>query len=168
MRRGAWWALFATLIVCGAAHAGPEDKLLDPANLDRVAQRLGLDDAALAKLKERAYAGQKVLIPVRAELTLARSELRRLLDGDPPERAAVLKQVDTTGALETRYRRARMEVMLDMRALLTPEQRRALRGMRGELRDRKRRGRRARRSRNGKGPPPPPPPRPEPPRRPGR
>ena len=161
-RRAIWWALCATLLFSGLAHAGPEDKLLDPENLDRVARRLDLADDVLAQVKARAYAGQKVLIPVRAELKLARTELRRLLDRDQPDRAAVLKQVELTGALETRYRRARMEVMLDMRALLTPDQRRALGALRGELREGRRRGRHGPRGRRAGRPPPPP----EPPRAP--
>ncbi len=157
--------LSAVLLVGGAAWAGPggrgPDALLDPGRLDRAAERLGLDDGTLAKVKARAYAAQKEAITAKAELKVARIELHRLLDTDAPDKEAVLAQVERVGQLETALRRLKVSALLDIRGMLTPEQRAKLKTMKRGRRDREgRRGRRGPRDRRGPpdAPPPPPPP----------
>ncbi|MCB9536241.1 MAG: periplasmic heavy metal sensor [Myxococcales bacterium] len=162
--------LSALLLAGGVAWAGPggrgpggrgPDALLDPGRLDRAAERLGLDDATLEKVKARAYTAQKEAITAKAELKVARIELHRLLDTDAPDKKAVLAQVERVGQLETTLRRLKVSALLDIRALLTPEQRAQLKTMqRGRGHREGRRGRRGPRDRRGPpdAPPPPPPP----------
>jgi hypothetical protein len=52
-----------------------------------------------------------------------------LLREDEPDREAVLAQVEVLGAAETAKLRHSLEVLLDIHALLTPEQLRALEAM---------------------------------------
>lgn len=157
--------LSALLLASGAAFAGPggrgPDALLDPGRLDRAAERLGLDDATLEKVKARAYAAQKEAITAKAELKVARIELHRLLDADAPDKAAALAQVDRVGQLESALRRLKVSALLDIRGMLTPEQRAQLKTMKRGRRGRDgRRGRGPRRGRRGPPDAPPPPPSP--------
>jgi Spy/CpxP family protein refolding chaperone len=93
--------------------------------LDRLVAKLadlGLDTqtrAAAAQVIEQARAeGEEQ----RDEAREARRTLHELLQQDPPAVEQVMAQADTVGALETERRKAKLRTLLELRALLTPEQ----------------------------------------------
>ena len=135
----------------GPHHGGPPlDRFVE-----RHGDRLGLDEetrAAIDAIVERSRAEGEGL---REEREAAYRELRSLLEQDMPDEAAVMRQADRTGEVGTRGRKHRLKTQLEIRALLTPEQRRQLVEIRKEERE-KWRGRRAKREGLGRrGPPPP-------------
>jgi len=58
-----------------------------------------------------------------AKLVAAHEQMHALLAADVPDEAAVMQQAERIGALETDERKTRLRGMLQIRALLTPEQR---------------------------------------------
>jgi Spy/CpxP family protein refolding chaperone len=94
--------------------------------LERHAERLGLDDATQARIRAIADArreeGERLAERVRA----LHGEMRALLDQDAPDTDAVMRQAEAIGAAETEMHKQRLATLLEIRALLTPEQRREL------------------------------------------
>jgi Spy/CpxP family protein refolding chaperone len=130
--------------------------------LERHADRLGLDEATRAKVRAVAEAARPEGDRLREDLHAAHGEMRALLGQDAPDEAAVLAQAERIGAAETALQKQRLRTMLEIRALLTPEQRAELVKIHEE-----RKGHwKGRGGRWGGGPPPPPPGElpPEPPR----
>jgi Spy/CpxP family protein refolding chaperone len=132
-------AAFAILVVAAAAQARPphlgrgEGPLLDRF-LERHADALGLDEATRARVEEVLASSAERHDALRDELEAAHESLRTLLDRDEPDRAAVMAQADVVGSAETALRKHRLGTMLALLALLTPEQRAAMREMRDEAR----------------------------------
>ena len=140
-----WTSGLAVMLVagmCSASFAMPGRKkgrdgpgahgaggLMGPQQIDQLVDMLGLDGPTAARMKEKVFEGQKQGIAMEAELKTARVELRQLLDQDAPPRAEVMQQVDKIGALATQQRRFRIGLLLDVRAMLTPEQRAKLKKM---------------------------------------
>jgi Spy/CpxP family protein refolding chaperone len=94
--------------------------------LERHAERLGLDEATQAKIREIAAAAHDGESALDEQLRAQHDALRALLDQENPDEAAVMAQAERIGALETERRKRRLQTMLQIRALLTPEQRREL------------------------------------------
>jgi Spy/CpxP family protein refolding chaperone len=115
--------------------------------LDRHAERLGLDDATRARIRAIADArrdeGERLAERVRA----LHGEMHALLDQDAPDTDAVMRQAEAIGAAETEMHKQRLATLLEIRALLTPEQRRELVRIFEE--------RKSERGRGGRGPGPP-------------
>ena len=124
-----------------------EMSLLDPNRLDRAARWLELTDEQLVEIRKLVFAARRGHITMEADLELARLELHEMLDADNPTRADVMKQIDKVGQLETQTRKHKIGVLLEVRALLSPEQRTKLET--GRHRFREKRGRR-----RGRGGPP--------------
>ncbi len=153
-------ALCLPLAGAAAARPGGEGEgMIDLRRLDRIAGELGVDDATLARIKDLAYDAQKRAIGLEAQLQVARMELRRALEDADPDRGKVLGLVDEVGRLDTTLRRERMAAMLDIRALLTPEQVQKLKARRADRRAGRRERREHRRpgasTRQGEPPEPP-------------
>jgi Spy/CpxP family protein refolding chaperone len=104
--------------------------------LERNTERLHLDDATRARIRAVAEAGRPEHDRLRNELETAHDEMRKLLGQDSPSEAAVLAQADKIGALDTALRKQRLHTMLEIRALLTPEQRQELVKIHGERKKR--------------------------------
>lgn len=141
------------LCLPGAAFArkGPPDgggPKLNLKMLDRVAPRLGLSDEVLAQIKARVYEAEKVSIELKAQLELAKLEMHRALDAESPAKAKVMQHIEAVGTLHTELRKHEVGLMLDVRAMLSPDQRAKLRQMTGE-RHRARRGKRGPRGKRG-------------------
>jgi len=147
MKRTIAWttalALAASLLFVGLAQAkgGKHSKrgpggMLTPRNIDRVAAKLKLDEATVTQLKERVYSAEKEGIDLKAQLERARLELRRALDSNDPDRAAVMRQIDEVGSLHTAIRKHKTGLMLDLRGMLTVEQRQELRQLMQKRRQR--------------------------------
>lgn len=115
--------------------AGPEERaIIDPEMIESVAADIGVDQPTLAKIKGLVYGANREAIDVRASVARERLTLRELLDAEQPDRNRVLKQVDAIGALETKLRRNRVQLLLSVRELLTPEQRAKLQKVLAERR----------------------------------
>jgi len=114
---------------------GPEGgSMLRPEVIDAVGAELGLDAATLKKIKDLSFAANKEAIDVRAELERAHLDLRQMMDETNPDAKKVMKQVEIVGAAETKLRKNRVQLMLSVRELLTPEQRQKLRKILAERR----------------------------------
>ncbi len=120
--------------------------------LERNAGRLGLDEATRARIRALGDAARPEGDALEEKLQQLRKEMRALLEEDTPDRDAVMRQADAVGAAEVELEKHRLGTMLEIRALLTPEQRRELVKLFEERR------REWRRERGDPGRPPPPPP----------
>ena len=125
----------------GHGRHGPGG-LLNPKRIDRLAEKLQIDDSTLARIKERVFEGHKAGIAMHAELKVARLELHRLLDQDNPDKNEVMQQIERIGVLATEQRKHRVGLLLEVRAMLTPEQRTKLKRLKPFKERRQRRGRR--------------------------
>jgi Spy/CpxP family protein refolding chaperone len=117
--------------------------------MERHAAELGLDDATRASIKEIAARARAVEQPLDARLQGLHEEMRKLLDADSPKLDDVMQWADRIGAAETELRKQRLRTMLEVRTLLSPEQRQKLVKIFEE--------RKGRRQGFGGGSPPPPP-----------
>ena len=121
---------------------------LHPARIDRMAEKLKIDDTTVTKIKTIVYAAKAKAIDKKASLQKARLDLQRLLDAPNPDRAAVMNAVDAIGRQETAMRKHRIGMLLDVAALLTPEQRK---GFKRLMQRRNKKFRKGRRGPGGRG-----------------
>lgn len=104
-----------------ASHAeGSADPFL------RGVQQLGLDDATEEAVLDVLHAAAADRDQLRQEERAAREEMTALMSADAPDREAVLAQHQALSELISDLRRVDLVMILDVRALLTPEQWRAL------------------------------------------
>ena len=69
---------------------------------------------------------RKAVIPLRAELDLAKTELYELMSSDEIQEETLMKAVDRVASSEAAVRKRQLSTFLKVRGLLTPEQREAL------------------------------------------
>jgi Spy/CpxP family protein refolding chaperone len=103
-------------------HAGMRNRAA------RAFRNLDLSKEQRDKIAEIRDKQQRNSIRVRADLQTARLDMGKLLRADKPDRAAINRQVERMAALRTDMEKARIGMMLDMRDVLTPEQREKMRG----------------------------------------
>lgn len=106
--------------------------------LERHAQRLGLDGATRAEIRHIAEAAEPQSLELHERLRELHGEMRRLLGQDAPDVAAVMGQAERIGALEIELQQHRLRTMLQVRALLTREQRQELVRIHEEMRAKRR------------------------------
>ena len=128
------------------------------------AKELGLSDATLNQIKELARKGRDSRGALDDRLDDARDKMRDLMQSDSPDRAKVMAAIDEAGRAEIALRQHDVEVLLQIRALLTPAQREAMKKLMQEERGGRRggegrgdgpgrgEGRRGGDGRNGEGP----------------
>lgn len=133
MARRHAWILAIALFAASAATAGdggPGRRHHAPPPIDRIlekhADELGIDETKLAEVREIAARAQAADAPLHETLRAEREKLHALLREDAPELDAVLKQADAVGAAETALHKRRLQTLLAVRAILTPEQRQGL------------------------------------------
>lgn len=127
---GAAFATAAAARPFGGPRHGPGP---DPAGfIAHHAERLGLDEDTRRRIDELVRASRDEARGLRDELHDAHGRLRELLSADLPDEAAVLAQAVTIGGLETELHKSRLRALLQIRALLTPEQRAELERIREE------------------------------------
>ncbi len=134
-------AVAAALMVSGASFARPpfghDGPPRDPgAFIEDHAEALDLDDEtrdAIRKIVERSREQGDRL---HADLRGLHEQMRDLLEQSEPDEAEVMRKVDAIGEAETAMHRYRLATMLEIRALLTPEQREAMTQLREESRGR--------------------------------
>jgi Spy/CpxP family protein refolding chaperone len=118
--------------LAGAAQPPPPDRrhhhgppLLDRI-LERNADQLKLDEATRERIRAIAVEAHGEARPLHDRLRESREEMRRLLGEESPDEAAIMRQAERIGGLETEVQKQRLRTMLKIRALLTAEQRREL------------------------------------------
>ena len=102
-------------------HGPPPD-----VRLERQLGRLGLAPAQREKVEAILAAARDGRVHRRAQLRSAFEQMHALLEQDQPDEAAIMRQVDVIGALKTEQHKAMLHTLLQVRAELTPEQRRKL------------------------------------------
>lgn len=96
------------------------------------ADELGLSEETQAQIEAILEASRADHQALRAELEELHEGMKAFMDSEPVDAAAVLSQVASIGAVRTDLEVLRMSVMLDIRALLTPEQWEQLKELRPE------------------------------------
>ncbi len=102
----------------GVANAGKGP----PALKKKVMREIGLTDAQIKKIDDLTYKADREKLDVKHDVQKARLDLRHLMDSDKPSKSAVFSQVEKISALELKLKKNRVGLMLDVRALLKPEQ----------------------------------------------
>jgi Spy/CpxP family protein refolding chaperone len=136
---GTGLALGHTMTSANVAHADGRRHRPPGELVSRHAERLGLDadtQAALERILEESGARYQEL---KDEKGAAREELGALLSEPEPDRKAILAQAEVVDAPRSRATRHKLEAILRIHELLTPEQRAALVAIRAEERPSKRR-----------------------------
>jgi Spy/CpxP family protein refolding chaperone len=84
--------------------------------------QLDLSDAQRSKLRDLHEAHARRAVQRRADMQLARMDLRKLMRADKPDAGAVNAQIDKLARLHADGLKAAFEVRMQARAVLTPEQ----------------------------------------------
>jgi len=122
---------------------------MNPKILERVAEKINLDDATLEAIKDKIYRGKKAAIEWRAALKAKKLDLRHALDGQNPDRAKIMDLIDESGVLHTKLKKHRIGLMLEIRSMLTPAQIKQVKRLRREFKGKNQRRRKARKHRAG-------------------
>ena len=86
-------------------------------------QHLGLTDDQVAQIRKLNYDFEKQGIKLEADKNLAHLDLEQLMSADEPDRKAINDQLETIGKIETQQRQLDVNRNLDLREVLTKEQR---------------------------------------------
>ncbi len=90
--------------------------------IERLADKLELTEQQVSALKEDRLKREKEAIRLRADLQLARLELRQLMDDAKPDQNKVKQQVEKMGNLRTTMMLTRVQGQLKMKEVLSAEQ----------------------------------------------
>ena len=123
--------LLTVLTAPGVSRAGDERSSRDAkAQPDRFiaehAEQLGLTQETLTAIHTIVEASRGPQEARRVALRQAYAQMRALLSQEVPDEVAVMQQAEAISALELAARKQRLQVMLQIRALLTPAQRQEL------------------------------------------
>lgn len=117
-------AAVAAIVLAGALPADARGRHHSPAeHIARHAERLGLDEATQAAIAEIATSSKAADEALEEQMRAARERMRELLSAPETDRDAVMAQADELDALYARMHRNRLEAVLRIHELLTPEQR---------------------------------------------
>ena len=105
--------------------------------LEKAAVELGISDDTLGQIKDIMYDGRRGSVDLRANLERARIDLHELMDQEDPNRSEVMAAIERVGTLQIKMKQHRAGILLSVRALLTPEQRRGLRPLMKKWRQRR-------------------------------
>jgi len=125
---GFFGALLAALTLSGVSFARPPFESAEPhhdpgAFIEENAEALNLDDETLSAIRGIVEASKGTGDQLHAKLRELHEGMKALLSQDAPDESAVMKQVDSIGVAEVEMHKHRLGTMLEIRALLTPEQR---------------------------------------------
>lgn len=120
--------------------------------LERHADELGIDEATLDQMKGLVEQNKSQFEALREEARAARASIKEAMDAPKPDKAAVLALVEQAGQARIEIQKLKMGVMIDLKALLTPEQIERVEAARAERRA-ERRGKRKGKRRGHRGPP---------------
>jgi len=89
--------------------------------------RLDLTEAQRAKLRDIHDTAARKSVQRRADMQIARMDLRRLMTSETPSASSVNAQIDKLVRLQSDGMKARFDTFMQARAVLTPEQLKQLR-----------------------------------------
>lgn len=107
----------------GGGPGGPSAMPYPGGMIERHAKRLGVDDATVAKMREKVEVTRKENEKLRKKVEAEQRSLQTLLEQDLPEEKAVMAQVDKIGTMMIAQRKNQLRTVLEIRGMLTPEQR---------------------------------------------
>ena len=131
---GAGLVLGLTLLSADLATAEKRRHRAPGELVSRHAERLGLDAATQAELAQILEESGAQYRELKEEKRAAREDLRALLSAPEPDREAILAQADVVDALRSRAHHSKLDAILRIHELLTPDQRAALVAIRNEER----------------------------------
>lgn len=95
-------------------------------------KELGITEEQAGQLQASFYELEKKMVTLQGDAEVAQIELRRLMDADTPDKAAVLAAVDKAGAARTAIQKAMVEQRLAVRDILGEETARKIKRLVGE------------------------------------
>jgi Spy/CpxP family protein refolding chaperone len=126
MRKIIFFLLVFILPVTGGAilQAQPDTQKArqDDASRKRICEKLDLSDAQKKQLGDMRTSMQRNAVQLHGKNALAKIDLRELLSTDEPDRNAIEKKLNEIAQLQTQQKLLRINHMLDMKKILTPEQ----------------------------------------------
>lgn len=117
----------------GWDRGGPATMLLRLVNNPTMRQRVGITTEQAEKIRQQTSNFLKEQIRSRANIKIARIDLRNLMAAENPNRASINTALDHIGALRLAQTKAAVDFRLTMRNALTPEQRQKLMQMHREF-----------------------------------
>ena len=93
---------------------------------------LDLTDEQKTKLEAIHERSARKNIQSRADIQIARLDLRKLLRADNPDRRAIESQIDKVSSMQAAMQKANLGAMFEARSVLTDAQRKKLKEMRQE------------------------------------
>lgn len=124
---------------CGGGGGGPGFKK-GPAPhkmvrmIEKNAEQLGIEQATLDQIRQVLEANKPEAESLRADAKAAGKALREAMKSENPNKDQVLALSAEAGAARQALKQFNLSVMLDIKALLTPEQQAAMRELRAERR----------------------------------
>jgi Spy/CpxP family protein refolding chaperone len=117
---------------------------------DFAAEKLGLKEDQVNKLKSLKYENQGKSIDIEADMKKADLKLRELMDQDERDRDMIMSQIDEIGKLRTEQQKLQVSQRLTVEDTLTDEQRNKIREhMQQKMKERHERRMRGRQERQG-------------------
>lgn len=105
-----------------------------PEQITELAAELGLTAKQKQKIRDLADDARKQQVTVRAEIELIEIDLRRELEGDEPDAKKVGDYIDKISALEATAKKAHILTFLEIRKVLSKDQRAKLEAAQAERR----------------------------------
>jgi len=102
---------------------GPQNNMAMRADHQEMAKALNLTDEQKESFKKIMLAMHKEILPVRNEIGEAVAHQKTLVSAEKPDLTAINKNIDRIGALKIELAKIEIKHRLEMRALLTDEQR---------------------------------------------
>jgi Spy/CpxP family protein refolding chaperone len=135
-RAGFIGVLLAALSLSSVGFACPpfesQGSHRDPgAFIEKNAEALGVDAETLTAIRNIVEKSRGSVDSLQSGLRESHEGMKALLDQGTPDEAAVMKQAEAIGAAETAMQKHRLGTMLEIRALLTSEQREEMARLRG-------------------------------------
>lgn len=120
--------------------------------IEKNAEKLGIEQATIEQIEGIVEANRAEAEALRAQAREAREALKAAMQADNPDKAQVLALSERAGQARVAMQQHKMAVMLDIRALLTPDQQAALKQLRAErFAERGKWGKKGKKGKRGKG-----------------
>ena len=114
---------------------------LELGRVDEFADEIGLTDEQVEKIKDIRNKNAKEIIDLNAEKKKAEIDLRKLMEDPDAKSSAIEKSAKKVMEQENAIKTARLDAMLEIRDILTPEQRaklkEAIQSRRQEMREKR-------------------------------
>lgn len=101
---------------------GPQNNMQMNKNRQDMAKALNLTDEQKEAFKKIMLAMHKEILPIRNEIGEAEAHQKTLLSADKPDLSAIDKNIEKIGGLRVEIAKIAMKHHLEMRSLLTDEQ----------------------------------------------